>query len=289
MSTGRILIVGADAYNSLRLQQAFEPEGYEVLVAENGQEGWDICRRKLPQAVVLDVYLPDVDGYELLRRIRSSLRTRHIHVTFLTMRQERRDRIIGLEMGADEIILKPYDAEEVHLRIRNALRRSKTGNLVNPATGLPGKGLIEEQLREVLRRRDDWAVLRVVVQHLDEFSDAYGFLAGEDVLRTTAQILSEALDELGETNDFIGHSGSDVFIVITSAKTGEELVPRFTQQLKTIRQTHFSSDDRERGFITIRQSDGSELDVPLLQIDVQMITAADGPFSDIMQLSSALG
>ncbi len=289
MAAERILVVEANPHSSRRLQEAFETEGYEVLVANNGQEAWSICRRRLPQAIVLAVKLPDMSGYELLRRVRGALRTRHIHVTFVTEHSERRDKIAGLEMGADDYIVKPYDIEEMRLRIRNAISRANAGNLVNPATGLPGRRLIEEQLRELLRRQDNWAMLRVVLQHLDELADVHGFLAGEEVLRTSARILSEALDEWGAVGDFIGHSGGDEFVIITSAEAGSKLASVLVTQLEKHGRTHYSESERQQGFVTLHQSDGSQVQAPLLNADIHIITSADGPFHDIMQLTSALG
>lgn len=288
MSAGRILLVETNQESAERLQEAFKPDSYELLVAGNGEEAWDICRRRLPQAVLLNVNLPDIDGYKLLSRIRGSLRTRHIHVTFFTERRERRDKIAGLEMGADDYIFKPYDVEEVRLRVRNVLRRASAGNLVDPTTGLPSHRLIQEQLRELLRRQDDWALLRIAVKHLDEFADAHGFLAGEDVLRTMARVLGEAVDKWGRTNDFIGHSGGDEFIIITSIKTATELSPSLSRDLKEANMTHYSWREREQGFVTIRHADGSQRQAPLLSVEIKLVTAADGPFQDVMQLTRAL-
>ncbi len=287
MSAGRILLVEANQDSITRLQETFKSDGYEVLVAGNGEDAWDICRRRLPQAILLDVNLPDMDGYKLLSRIRGSLRTRHIHITFLTERRERRDKIAGLEMGADDYIFKPYDVEEVRLRVRNVLRRASAGNLVDPASGLPSSRLIQEQLRELLRRQDDWALLRIAVRHLDEFADAHGFLAGEDVLRTTARTLSEAVDKWGGANDFLGHSGGDEFIIITSLETAKELSSSLSQDLKDANMAHYSWREREQGFITIRHTDGSQHQAPLLSVDVNLVTAADGPFHDVIELTGA--
>jgi diguanylate cyclase (GGDEF)-like protein len=287
MSVGRILLVEANQESVQKLQQAFRPEGYEVLVASDGEQAWDICRRLLPQAVLINVNLPDLDDYKLLRRIRSALRTRHIHVTFLTEGRERRDKIAGLEMGADDYIFKPYDVEEVRLRTRNVLRRASSGNLVDPTTGLPSNRLIQEQLRELLRRQDDWALLRVAIKHLDEFADAHGFLAGEEVLRTIARALSEAVDNLGETSDFIGHSGGDEFIVITSVELAKKLAGSLAQDLETASQAHYSWREREQGHVIISHAHGSEHQAPLLSVDIKMVTIADGPFHDIMQLTRA--
>jgi diguanylate cyclase (GGDEF)-like protein len=288
MAASQILIVEADQDSAHRLKKAFESEGCEVLVTDNGQEAWNICRRRLPQAILLDINLPGMDGYELLRRIRGALRTQHVHITFLTERGERRDKIAVLEMGADDYIVKPYDIEEVRLRIRNVLQRAKAGSLVDPVTGLPGNRLIQQQLRELLRRQDNWALVRVVIRNLDDFADAHGFLAGEDVLQTLARTLSAAVDEWRGTNDFIGHSGGDEFIIITSAKIAQALSPSFVSHLKEKARAHYSPREREQGFLIIHQTDGNQRKAPLLGIEMQMVTAAEGPFRDIIELTRAL-
>ena len=288
MAAGRILIVDADQKSVDNLRIAFEPEEYELLVATSGKEAWNICRRHMPHAILLNVNLPDMDGYELLRRIRNALRTRHVHVTFLTERKERRDKIAGLEMGADDYILKPYDPEELRLRIRNVLQRVQAGNLVDPASGLPGSRLIQQQLLELLRRQDNWALMRVAVRNLDEFADAHGFLAGKNILSTIARALSEAVDEHDGHNDFIGHSGGDEFIVITSAQAAEKLGPNLTRHLQAISHAHYTPREREQGFVLIPKTGEHQRQAPLIKIVVAKVTAADGPFHDIMQLTSAL-
>ncbi len=130
-------------------------------------------------------------------------------------------------------------------------------------------------------------MLRIAIKYLDEFADAHGFLAGEDILRTIARALSEAVDKLGETSDFIGHSGGDEFIVITLIKIAEKLAASLAHDLEQASQAHYSWREREQGHITIRHADGSEHQAPLLSVDMKMVTAADGPFHDIMQLTRA--
>ncbi len=137
MSKGRILVVEDDLDISNMLRIYFDSQGYEVLVAARGGEALDLCRRKLPEAVVLDINLPDIDGYEVCKQLRNNLRTSHIPIIFLTQKDERSDRITGLELGADDYITKPFDIEELKLRVQNALRRVRHESLTNPTTGLP--------------------------------------------------------------------------------------------------------------------------------------------------------
>ena len=104
--------------------------------------------------------------------------TSHIPILFLTQRDERSDKIAGLELGADDYITKPFDIEELKLRVQNAIKRAQWENLTSPTTGLPSGKLIEEQLRMLMRRKD-WAILYVGVNYIAGFNEAYGFVAGE--------------------------------------------------------------------------------------------------------------
>ena len=102
-----------------------------------------MCRRSLPNVIVLDIQLPDIDGYQVCRQLRGNLRTSHIPILFLTQRDERSDKIAGLQLGADDYITKPFDIEELKLRIQNAIGRAQWENLTSPTTGLPSGKIIE--------------------------------------------------------------------------------------------------------------------------------------------------
>ncbi len=128
--------------------------------------------------------------------MRTNTRTSHIPVIFLTQKDERSDKLQGLELGADDYITKPFDIEELKLRVQGAIRRSERESLTDPRSGLPAGRLIEEQLRRIIRQ-EDWALLDLRINHFEPFRDVYGFVAGDDVLRFTAMLLSEVVDELG--------------------------------------------------------------------------------------------
>ena len=104
---------------------------------------------------------------------------------FLTQKDERSDKLQGLELGADDYITKPFDIEELKLRVQGAIRRSERESLTDPRSGLPAGRLIEEQLRRIIREKE-WALLDIRINYFDAFRDVYGFVAGDDVLRFTA-------------------------------------------------------------------------------------------------------
>ena len=279
MSKGRILVVEDDFDISNMLRIFFRSQDYDVSVAARGEDGLALCRQQLPHVIVLDIMLPDIDGYEVCRRLRSNLRTSHVPIIFLTQKDERSDRIAGLELGADDYITKPFDIEELRLRVQGSIRRAQATNLSNPTTGLPSSRQIEEQLRNLIRQ-DTWALLYVGINHIDPFRDKEGFLAGDEVLRDLAQILGETVDEFGTPNDFIGHRGGDDFVVITSGEQGPIIRDRIVARFNAGVGTHYNFLDRESQHITV---DGKQY--PLMSLAVGMVTPQDGPFSDIREIT----
>src|SRR5512136_2919236 len=196
MSKGRILVVEDDSDISNMLKIYFSAQGYEVTVSVRGTDALERTRKQLPNVIVLDIMLPDIDGYEVCTRLRRTLRTSHVPIIFLTQKDERSDRIAGLEMGADDYITKPFDIEELRLRVQGAMRRAERESLTNPTTGLPSGKLIEEQLRSLMRRKG-WGLLYAGIQNIEAFNDVYGFVAGDEVLRFTALLLGEMDDKFG--------------------------------------------------------------------------------------------
>jgi PleD family two-component response regulator len=279
MSKGRILVVEDDFDISNMLRIYFQSQDYSVTVAARGIEGLELTRQHLPHVIVLDIMLPDIDGYEVCRRLRSNLRTSHVPIIFLTQKDERSDKIAGLELGADDYITKPFDIDELRLRVQGSIRRAQATNLSNPTTGLPSSKQIEDQLRGLMRH-EDWALLYLGINHIHPFRDKEGFLAADEVLRDLAQTLGETVDELGTPDDFVGHRGGEDFVVITSSEKGPVLRDRIVARFAEGVGTHYNFIDRENRYITL---DGDQY--PLMSLAVGMVTPADGPFSDIREIT----
>lgn len=286
MSKPRILVVEDDFDISNMLRIYFQSQGYEVAVAPRGGDALEMCRQQLPNIVVLDIMLPDIDGYEVCRQLRSNLRTSHIPIIFLTQRDERSDKIQGLELGADDYITKPFDVEELRLRVKNAIARATYESLTNPTTGLPSSRLIEDQLRRLLRR-DNWGVIYIGIDRLEPFKDVYGFVAADEVLRYTAMVLGETADAIGTPDDFIGHIGGDDFLVITRKELVRPMIQNMTRRFSEGIVTHYDFKTRQQGYLIIRDEMGNEQKVGLMELVVGAITSDDGPFTDIREITEA--
>jgi len=138
----KIFIVEDDNDLAEMLRAYFRVQGYSVSVASRGHDGVTGITEDVPDVVVLDIRLPDIDGYEVCRQLRRSRKTQHVPVIFLTEKREREDKLAGLELGAVDYITKPFDIQELRLRVRNALRRAQMSTLLNPVTGLPEGTLV---------------------------------------------------------------------------------------------------------------------------------------------------
>lgn len=284
MSKERILIVEDDGDIATMLQIYFQSLGYAVLIAGRGQEALEMGRRNLPHVVILDIRLPDIDGYEVCRQLRANLRTSHIPILFLTQKDDRSDKIAGLELGADDYITKPFDIEELRLRLQNALRRAAYESLTSPVTGLPSSRLIEDQLKRLLRG-SGWGLLYIGIRHFAPFVDVYGFVAGDDVLRFTAMLLTEIVNEMGTPQDFIGHVGGDDFIAITQTERAEPLREQIIARFKKGIEAFYSFQDRESGGLSVAGADGQPRIEPLMSLAVGLITDKTLPFSDIREIT----
>lgn len=280
MSKGRILVVEDDFDISNMLRIYFQGQGYEVQVAPRGGDALAMTRKQLPQLIVLDIMLPDMNGYDVCRELRQTTRTSHIPIIFLTQKDERSDKIAGLELGADDYITKPFDIEELKLRVKNQIDRAERENYTDPNSGLPSSAIIEERLREIMRTGDKWTYVDAKIEHFDDFKEVYGFVAGTEVQRFTSLIMGEIVDEFGTPNDFLGHPGSDNFVVITFTDRPdvfkEKLGNRFNEEV----QQHYSFIDRERGHML---RDNRE--VPLMILAIGTVSNATHQFADIREIT----
>lgn len=238
-----ILVVEDDPHLAEMLIAFLQIQGYEVLAADWGEKAVTACQTTLPNIALLDVRLPDIDGYEVARRLRSQRRTQNIPLIFLTERNERADRIRGLELGAVDYIAKPFDLHELVLRVRNVLHRTELTSLTNSITGLPEGELVNERLSNLLQA-GGWAVVSVNLHGLAHFRARYGFMDADNALRVVAQLLKEASQKGTPEPDFIGHLDAEHFILITSHTRAPVVQKHLHQRLAEFMENIYPLQDR---------------------------------------------
>lgn len=242
--TAKILIVEDDLDVAEMLNAYFRVQGYDVFTVNWGEDGVRACQTVRPDLVILDIRLPDIDGYEVARRLRGDRRTKDVPIIFLTEKRDRADRLLGLEIGADDYITKPFDVQELRLRVRNSLKRMGEGPLTNPVSGLPDGALVDEQLEKSLKASGK-ALLLVSLGNLDAFRDAYGFVASDDVLRAVSLMIHNAMREVGSPEDFLGHLSPADFVLIALPSNLSALRERIIGRLEQSLDYFYPIRDRE--------------------------------------------
>ena len=285
MSKGRILVVEDDFDISNMLRIYFSAQGYEVQVAPRGGEALSMTRKQLPNLIMLDIMLPDMNGYDVCRELRTTTRTSHIPIIFLTQRDERSDKIQGLELGADDYVTKPFDIEELKLRVQNAIAAANRQTQIDAKSNLPTGRLIEDHLRTLMHSQRQWTYIDLKINQFDAFTDVYGFVAGDEVIRFTALLIGEVIDELGTADDYAGHPGRDNFIAITHANDAERVRDRLIERFNEGVKQHYSFIDRERGYILVPDSVYGERQAGLMTLSAGMVSTRTHQFSDIREIT----
>ncbi len=276
-----ILIVEDQANTAEMLTSYFRAQGYEVTTVGFGKDALAFIDQTIPDLVMLDIRLPDIDGYEVCNYLHAHRRTEHVPVIFLTERRERKDRLTGLRLGAVDYVTKPFDVQELRLRVRNVLRRSNLEQLSHPITGLPAASLADERLRELLTGTG-WAVLSVGLGGLRGFADSYGFVARDDVVRAVALMLNHVVSESRDPGAFVGHlDDTNLFVVLVPDQVGQ-IQEALTVRLKEAMAFFYPRADWEAG-----QKD-PEADLPHLSVTLGVLESSDGTFDSLKDLRQAL-
>jgi DNA-binding response OmpR family regulator len=274
----RMMIVEDDRDTAEMLAAYFEAQGYAVTpvtwgvdAVRQAQEG------PVPDLILLDIRLPDIDGFEVCKRLRSHRRTQFVPIIFLTEKRERGDRLSGLELGAVDYITKPFDVQDLRLRVRNILRRSRYHTLVHPVTGLPDQVLVDERLDGLLGQHH-WALLTIQAVGLDAFADRYGFVARDDALRALALLMNNSVNEgqADPDSSFVGQLNDNSFIIIVEAGRAHEVGHRLTARIQ--QSTHFFYPAKEQPSADER---------PELAFMLGVITSENGPYADGEALRAA--
>lgn len=279
MANHRLLLIEDDFDVAEMLLMYFQSINYEVLHADTGKEGIELARTKFPNLILLDVMLPDMDGYEIALQLRKMSLTKFIPTLFLTQKDERADKVKGLELGADDYITKPFDVEELRLRVEGGIRRATRENLNEPRTGLPTGPLIEEERQ---KRGKQYSELNFKLHGFSSYTDVYSFLAGNDVLHHAGKTIRDVLAEMGENDAFVGINNDDFVVFVRQEDTKvveNKITERFNQQVKAF----YSFADANQGGIILKKGEADEKFVPMMSLTAgspQPIADAPGKASE---------
>src|SRR6059058_4470592 len=178
-----ILVVDDDPDIARFVEVNLRSAGYDVAVAADGEEALTRASSLRPDLVLLDVMMPRIDGFEVAQRLRKNPQTANTSIIMLTAKALSADKVTGLQSGADDYIIKPFDPIELLARVKGTLRRAKEMRNLSPLTGLPGNIRIQEEIERQVRDGNPFAVLYADVDHFKAYNDHYGFVRGDRLIQ----------------------------------------------------------------------------------------------------------
>jgi len=270
----RILLVDDEPDWRDTLRAVLVEEGYVVVVADDGYEALAAVGNEPPDLILMDLTMPGMDGFETTMRLKNDFATQHIPIIILTARQELQDKLAGLDTGADDYVMKPFEVPELLARIRIALQRSERILHANPLTRLPGNLTVSSRIDKLIEDGTPFAVCYADIDNFKAFNDCYGYGKGDEVIAQTAHVLRHAVRRHGGPDDMVGHIGGDDFVVITTPERQDAICGESTSEFDRLIPLHYSDADRERGAIIVRSRRGDLEAYPLMTLSIAVVSDA---------------
>jgi diguanylate cyclase (GGDEF)-like protein len=267
-----VLVVEDDEFLARLLDVELSQSGYEVRVAHDGDEALETAFERCPDLVLADVMMPRMDGFELVRRLRGDPRTEAVSIILVTARGLQTDKLRGLTAGADDYVVKPFDNEELLARVAGVLRRAEYMRSQSPLTGLPGNVRIEDEIQARIDLRLPFAVLYLDLDNFKVYSDRYGFIRGDEALRSTGRLIRDAAREGAGAGTFVGHIGGDDFVVVCDPERAETVAREVIRRFDQVAPALYDEADRSRGSIEAEDRQGAVRSFPLLSISIGIAT-----------------
>jgi diguanylate cyclase (GGDEF)-like protein len=233
----KLLIVDDEPENIRMLNETLRSD-YLLSSAINGREALKVAALIRPDLVLLDIRMPEMDGYEVCQAMQADPRLCEIPIIFVTALSGEEDESIGLALGAVDYIIKPFrpaiirQRVSIHLELKRQRDQLNRQSRADGLTGIPNRRAFDERLdlewRRATRSRERLSLLMIDIDRFKEFNDTYGHLAGDDCLRRVAHILDETLSRAG---DFVARYGGEEFVCILPG-TDEPGLPAISEKVR---------------------------------------------------------
>lgn len=254
--------------------------------------------------ILLDIMMPDMDGYSVCRRLKVDEGTKDIPVIFVTALSEAMDEAKAFELGGVDYITKPFVPVVVkarvktHLKLRDAmvklqdamqeLKRLYSMALdANPMTKLPGNNSVAARIEQALERKENACVIYSDLDNFKAFNDKYGFALGDDVILYTSEILKSAITGIDESVSFVGHIGGDDFVVIVPSGDAKAVSERITIGFDDGVKKFYTAEDAAAGCIQSRNRQGEKQTFPLMSISLAGVDLSHGIYKKYIEVNDA--
>ena len=281
----KILIIEDTELMVRLITNILEERGYEVMSASDGMEGIRKVAEEKPDLVILDVIMPHMSGFEVCKILREEESNNLIPIIMLSSQDNEDDKLMGLELGADDYITKPFNPRELVNKVNNTLKRIDRNRLANPLTGLQGNIEIQSELNRRIARNTLFEVIYADLDNFKAYNDVYGFSCGDRAIKLTADIITDNVHTFGSSADFIGHIGGDDFVVITRAGCANEICEGIIKDFDRKITGLYNFVDRAKGYISTTNRKGFATRYPIMTISLAVTSNEQRNLSSYLEVA----
>lgn len=267
----KILIISSDKNLREVLNFCFDGWGYEVFLRDSLISDITPIKKISPDVIVVDVHSAGKAQLEICRILKDEFTTNLIPIITLINKRQLRRQLLNLKYGVDDYLIKPPDPLDLRVRLEMAIKRAQYSSYASPLTGLPGGRIIEEALKDKLKKRICFSFGYVDIDNFKSFNDVYGYLKGDSVIMQTAYMLYTAIKRFGNKDDFIGHIGGDDFVFITTPDEYKQICQNFILMFDRIIPFHYSPEDRKRMFIITQDRTHKVKRISLMSVSIAVV------------------
>jgi diguanylate cyclase (GGDEF)-like protein len=242
--------------------------GYQVELASDGKTALKAAKDRTPDVVLTDVIMPEMDGFEVVRRLRADPATAETAVIFVTARGMSADRMEGLALGADDYIVKPFDGPDLLARVAKVLQRARAARDESPLSGLPGHSRVRSELDGKIQREEPFALLVADLAGMKDYNDRYGFARGDRVLQLAARVVRDVSRQVAGPASFAAHLGADDFAVLAPPEHATTLADAIIAGFDAQTPQLYDAEDADRGYIQLVSGEGMIRRVPIVTIAI---------------------
>jgi PleD family two-component response regulator len=271
----RILIVDDQRSIHTIIRIALGEDRFRFLEATRGEEAWRQVHAERPDLVLCDYEMPGMNGIELVRRLRRHALLCHIPVIMLTSHGSVEAVVAGLDAGADDYIVKPFEPDELVVRIQAQLRRRDRDLLSDALTRLPSGDALRWEFERRIAVGLPFATIYADLDHFKPYVDRFGFLRAGSVIRRTSELLYAAFREAAGEEAFVGHIAGDDFIAISMAEQAEPACRVFVERFAEALPEFYETEDLERGYLNGLDRSGLAQRFPLLAVSLCIVDSRE--------------
>ncbi len=267
----RILVVLREPDRLEEIQTTLRDHGYRTYSACEGGEAIELIYAEPPDLILIDRDLPDIHGDVVCRDIKRENIFGHLPILLILPASDLSKEISWVSVPADDYLMDPFTPNELLSRVSLAFSRMSRTLDANPLTRLPGNNTIIKEVQSRLDREDQFVLAYADLDYFKSFNDKYGFSRGDEVLRMTARVITNAVRQSEGSLSFVGHIGGDDFIFLLPPEEADTVCTEVLKNFDLIITTFYDETDRMRRCIETVDRRGDRSTFPIMSLSIAVV------------------